>query len=84
MDHRTDQPTLEPTPTRPQPNLAQYPTPGGGHVILGDRGPDAPWRYTTQCTGADCPHKDGYRTVDTAHRYAQAHAKKCYEPAVTA
>lgn len=59
--------------------LAHYPTAAGATVDLSDLGPGMQWRYTTQCTGTNCPHQDGYRTADTAHRYAQAHAKKCYE-----
>ena len=55
-----------------------YPTPGGGHVILGDHGEGVRWRYTSRCTGAGCSHKDAYRNIDTAHRHAQAHAKNCY------
>lgn len=63
---------------------AQYPTPAGAAVNVADLGPDTHWRYTSQCTGTDCPHADGYRTADTAHRYARAHAKKCYQPAPSA
>ena len=59
--------------------LAHYLTPAGATVHVTDNGPDTHWRYTSHCTGTDCRHKDSYRTADTAHRYAHAHAKKCYE-----
>ncbi|MFC9891536.1 hypothetical protein [Streptomyces pilosus] len=68
-------PTLIP---RELAGLAHYPTPAGATVHVTDHGPNTHWRYTSHCTGTNCPHKDSYRTADTAHRYARAHARKCY------
>ncbi|MFI2426530.1 hypothetical protein ACH5A7_20940 [Streptomyces sp. NPDC018955] len=83
MSQSTSTTQQPPSPTaRPDGVIAQYPTPAGATVHVTDLGPDTHWRYTSQCTG--CPHKDGYRNADTARSYARTHAKKCYEPAVTA